>query len=335
MPTTLVQYLATPSSFENPPATTALHNGSQDAPSTTASKNGSYVQFESLTSKKLRSLVQAMHENSISECMARDAEARTARLEERRLTGLASGNAKTVEAAYTICANKTSRSVHSSSTSQPNSSHKGEIDESNRYSRILASKAKKALTLDAKFDGNQKNRNIFLLHKLPPRSSKLCWGYYHHHNNVTYNVPSARTLKSLNLFTNHGALSILIRSDPSRNGAPCALYLERISMLYILRRSEPRNEPACARLKLHILRRSDPEMKPPCALLKLHILRRAGPRNGSPCALYLEKILMLYTLIGSDPLKTKISFSLQQVLIFSGDRTTTSMPYKSARIDTN
>ena len=99
---------------------------------------------------------------------------------------------------------------------------------------------------------------------------------------------------------------------------PCALYLEKILMLYILIRSDPRNgAPLCsiswedidalylekiqswneaprALLKLYILRRSDPGMKPPCALLKLHILRRSDPRNEGPCALYLEKILMLH-----------------------------------------
>ena len=193
-------------------------NGLQDAPSTTASSNGTNAPPESPTSK-LRSLVQAMCENNLSEhaarlAEARVAEARTARIEEMLLGLASSTNTSSAEDAATV----NSRSNHSLPATQSNSSHEGDIDETNRYGRILASEAKKALILDNKFDGSHKNRNIFI-NKLSTRSTEVCWGHSHH-NIVTFQVPSAGALKPLNLFTNHGALSTQIVADASKSWTP-------------------------------------------------------------------------------------------------------------------
>jgi hypothetical protein len=201
-----------PSSFANDPPQVSTESSKSRA----SIEQKKYVVFPSKGSPttKLRSLIESMTESSISERKLRDAEAREhkSRIDklEQLVQGLATATAQTVETAKMVNESMTSSgSQHSTGGSfkhTASSSHEGEIDESNRYGRILASEAKKGLSLDVKFDGSPKNRLIFI-NKLSARSSEVCWNH-DHHDIITYDIPSAGTIKSISLLANHGGLSI-------------------------------------------------------------------------------------------------------------------------------
>jgi hypothetical protein len=186
---------------------------------TPSSKTTSFSKDLSPTSK-LRSLIESMTVSSISERKLREAEALESKARfvklEQIVVGLAAATAQTVETAKMVNSTMASGTNNTSSTTpSTNSSHEGAIDESTRYGRILASEAKKALTLDSKFDGNAKNRHIFV-NKLSARSSEVSWNHLHH-DIISYEIPFAGNVKSISLLANHGGLSIDLVAEASKS----------------------------------------------------------------------------------------------------------------------